>query len=126
MPFLTLTCASARVAWAQQPDVVILCTSILSLEAVLRSFPVERLRRSTLVADVLSVKVFPKNLFLATLPPSLDIVCLHPMFGPESGKGSWNSLPLVFDRVRVRVPVCLEIEVRQATALTQPLPCVGG
>lgn len=40
----------------QQPDVVILATSILSMEAVLGSFPVQRLRRSTLVVDVLSVK----------------------------------------------------------------------
>jgi arogenate dehydrogenase (NADP+) len=68
---------------------------------VLASFPVQRLRRSTLVVDVLSVKVFPKNLFIAKLPGSCDILCLHPMFGPESGKGSWNGLPLVYDRVRV-------------------------
>ena len=40
----------------QQPDVVILATSILSMEAVLNAFPVARLRRSTLVVDVLSVK----------------------------------------------------------------------
>ena len=46
-------------------------------------------------------QVFPKNLFLAKLPPSCDILCLHPMFGPESGKASWNGLPLVYDRVRV-------------------------
>jgi len=88
-------------ALLQQPDVVIVCTSILSMESVLRAFPVQRLRRSTLVVDVLSVKVFPKNLFLATLPPSVDILCLHPMFGPESGKGAWTGLPLVYDRVRV-------------------------
>jgi arogenate dehydrogenase (NADP+) len=102
---------------------------------VLASFPVARLRRSTLVVDVLSVKarmrsmhraasaseraaaelticasqhmasqpqVFPKNLFLTKLPGSCDILCLHPMFGPESGKGAWTGLPLVYDRVRVR------------------------
>ena len=40
----------------EQPDVVIISTSILSMEAVLESFPVQRLRRSTLVVDVLSVK----------------------------------------------------------------------
>jgi len=28
-------------------------------------------------------------------------VCLHPMFGPESGKNSWHGLPLVFEQVRV-------------------------
>ena len=48
------------------------------------------------------MQVFPKNLFLTKLPPSCDILCLHPMFGPESGKGAWTGLPLVYDRVRVR------------------------
>ena len=47
------------------------------------------------------MKVFPKVLMLNRLPPSVDILCLHPMFGPESGRGSWAGLPLVFDRVRV-------------------------
>jgi hypothetical protein len=50
------------------PDVVILASSILSTKAVLRFLPVQRLRRSTLFVDVLSVKVFPKQLMLAELP----------------------------------------------------------
>ena len=83
------------------PDVVIFCTSILSTEATINAFPMQRLRRNTLVADVLSVKQFPKQLFLQRLPPNFDILCLHPMFGPDSGKGSWQGLPLVFDKVRV-------------------------
>lgn len=41
----------------EHPDVVILATSILSTEPVLRSLPLTRLKRSTLVVDVLSVKV---------------------------------------------------------------------
>lgn len=48
--------------------------------------------------------MFPKNLFLARLPPSCDILCLHPMFGPDSGRNAWTGLPLVYDRVRVRSP----------------------
>ena len=48
-------------------------------------------------------QVFPKNLLLTKLPPSCDILCLHPMFGPESGKNAWTGLPLVYDRVRVRL-----------------------
>jgi hypothetical protein len=40
----------------EHPDVVVLATSILSTEAVLRSLPLTRLKRSTLVVDVLSVK----------------------------------------------------------------------
>ncbi|KQK17495.1 arogenate dehydrogenase 2, chloroplastic [Brachypodium distachyon] len=84
-----------------QPDVVLLSTSILSAEAVLRSLPVHRFRRSTLFADVLSVKEFPKNLLLAYLPGDFDVICTHPMFGPESARDGWAGLPFVFDEVRV-------------------------
>ena len=53
----------------EHPDVVVLATSILSTEAVLAGLPVQRLRRNTLFVDVLSVKLFPKRLMLALLPP---------------------------------------------------------
>ncbi|XP_031130864.1 arogenate dehydrogenase 2, chloroplastic-like [Ipomoea triloba] len=85
----------------QHPDVILLCTSIISTEAVLRSLPIQRLKRNTLFVDVLSVKEFPKNIFLQLLPPHFDILCTHPMFGPESGKDSWRGLPFVFDKVRI-------------------------
>jgi hypothetical protein len=48
----------------EHPEVVLLCTSILSTELVLQSLPLQRLKRNTLFVDVLSVKEFPKNLFL--------------------------------------------------------------
>ena len=53
-----------------------------------------------LVADVLSVKLYPHDLFLKCLPSDADIVCTHPMFGPESGKHTWKDLPFVYDVVR--------------------------
>lgn len=84
----------------QHPDVVILATSILSTRAVIDNLPLQRFRRSTLFVDVLSVKVFPKQLLLDRLPSSMDILCTHPMFGPDSGKGSWQGLNLQFERVR--------------------------
>ncbi|XP_065865583.1 arogenate dehydrogenase 2, chloroplastic [Euphorbia lathyris] len=83
------------------PDVVLLCTSILSTEKVLSFFPFQRLKRSTLFVDVLSVKEFAKTILLKYLPIEFDILCTHPMFGPESGKNSWTGLPLVFDKVRI-------------------------
>ncbi|KAG4953977.1 hypothetical protein JHK87_039571 [Glycine soja] len=46
----------------QHPEVILLCTSILSTEKVLKSLPVQRLKRSTLFVDILSVKEFPRNL----------------------------------------------------------------
>ncbi|KAG2713392.1 hypothetical protein I3760_04G174500 [Carya illinoinensis] len=85
----------------EHPEVILLCTSILSTEKVLKSLPVQRLKRSTLFVDVLSVKEFPRSLFLQNLPPDFDVLCTHPMFGPESGKNGWNGLPFVYDKVRV-------------------------
>eukprot|EP01024_Parvocaulis_polyphysoides_P053040 TRINITY_DN5270_c2_g1_i2.p1 TRINITY_DN5270_c2_g1~~TRINITY_DN5270_c2_g1_i2.p1 ORF type:complete len:457 (-),score=40.22 TRINITY_DN5270_c2_g1_i2:232-1416(-) len=85
----------------EHPDIVILASSILSTEKVLQSLPLQRLKRNTLIVDVLSVKEFPKRLLLSYLPPQMDILCTHPMFGPDSGKGSWNNLNFMFDKVRV-------------------------
>ena len=31
----------------------------------------------------------------------VDILCTHPMFGPDSGKASWQGLNLMFERVRI-------------------------
>ncbi|XP_047168396.1 arogenate dehydrogenase 1, chloroplastic-like isoform X1 [Vigna umbellata] len=85
----------------QHPEVILLCTSILSTEKVLKSLPVQRLKRNTLFVDVLSVKEFPRNLFLQHLSHDFDILCTHPMFGPESGKNGWNGLAFVYDKVRI-------------------------
>lgn len=97
----------------EHPDVVLLCSSILSTEAVLRSLPMQRLKRRTLFVDVLSVKQFPKRLMLKFLPPEVDIMCTHPMFGPDSGAGSWEGLPFMFDEVRIGAD-----EARQQVAQT--------
>ncbi len=35
-------------------------------------------------------QVFPKQLLLNMLPPEVDVLCTHPMFGPDSGRGSWQ------------------------------------
>lgn len=85
----------------EHPDVVILASSILSTKAVLESLPLLRFKRSTLFVDVLSVKVFPKQLFLSQLPPEMDIICTHPMFGPDSGKHVWTGLNFQFEMVRI-------------------------
>ncbi|KAJ4971985.1 hypothetical protein NE237_005084 [Protea cynaroides] len=85
----------------EHPEVILLCSSIISTESVLKSLPLQRLKRSTLFVDVLSVKEMPRHLFLEFLPPEFDILCTHPMFGPESGKNGWAGLPFVYDKVRI-------------------------
>ena len=66
----------------EHPDVVLLASSILSTDAVLRSLPLARLKRNTLFVDVLSVKEFPKCLFLqvhlwnfGTLRSQHNLIC---------------------------------------------------
>ncbi|KAG9445441.1 hypothetical protein H6P81_016781 [Aristolochia fimbriata] len=86
----------------EESDVVLLSTSIISLSQVVQSIPFGLLRKRVLFVDVLSVKEHPRDLLLNVLPDDCDLVCTHPMFGPESGKNGWKGLPLVFERVRVR------------------------
>lgn len=86
----------------EHPDVVVVCSSILSSETVIRSLPLQRFKRKTLFVDVLSVKEYPKKLMLKHLSPELDILCTHPMFGPDSGRDSWEGLKLMYDKVRIR------------------------
>lgn len=83
-------------------EVILICTSILTLPEVLKSMPLHVPKRKTLFADVLSVKEYPRDVLLKVLPEELDILCTHPMFGPESGKDGWKDLAFVYDKVRVR------------------------
>lgn len=67
------------------PTVVMFYTSITSLHSVLVKVPLHRLA-TALVADVLSVKLYPRDFLLKFVSPSTDIQRTHPMFGPESGR----------------------------------------
>lgn len=103
-----LWCSSVEMLLEQRLDIVILAVSILSFETVLRRLAQGLKERgldagagTLLVVDVLSVKVHAKTSMLAILPDSCDILCTHPMFGPESGKHGWTGLPFVFERVRL-------------------------
>ncbi|EOY32629.1 hypothetical protein QUC31_019342 [Theobroma cacao] len=83
-------------------DVILISTSILSLSKMLKSIPFRCLKRRTLFVDVLSVKEHPRDVLLQVLPEEMDLLCTHPMFGPESGKSGWEDLVLMYDKVRVR------------------------
>lgn len=83
-----------------KPDVLVVSTSILSFEKVLRSLPAAVVANA-LVVDVLSVKAHAKQAMMEALPPTADILCTHPMFGPDSGRHGWHGLPCVYDQVRI-------------------------
>jgi len=54
-----------------------------------------------LIVDDLSVKEYARKTMLELLPPECDILCTHPMFGPESGKNGWMNLNFVYEKTRI-------------------------
>jgi len=49
----------------------------------------------------LSVKEHARNVLLENLPEECDILCTHPMFGPDSAKHGWHGQTFVYERTRV-------------------------
>jgi prephenate dehydrogenase len=88
-------------------DVIILATSIVSFEStVKRLVPslqkhVSKGKKGPLIVDVLSVKEHARRIMLDLLPEECDILCTHPMFGPDSGKNGWTNLNFVYEKTRV-------------------------
>eukprot|EP01123_Difflugia_compressa_P013204 TRINITY_DN5999_c0_g1_i1.p1 TRINITY_DN5999_c0_g1~~TRINITY_DN5999_c0_g1_i1.p1 ORF type:complete len:901 (-),score=201.54 TRINITY_DN5999_c0_g1_i1:101-2500(-) len=80
-------------------DVVIFAVSVISFESVLLT--VTPHLTNQLVVDVLSVKKHPKTLLQLHIPSTCDVVCTHPMFGPDSGAGSWVNLPFIYEKIRI-------------------------
>lgn len=90
-------------------DVIVLATSIVSFEGTVQNIgshlksyiETTGSNRGPLIVDVLSVKEFPREILLEHLPKECDILCTHPMFGPDSGKKGWHGLNFVYERTRI-------------------------
>jgi arogenate dehydrogenase (NADP+), plant len=90
-------------------DVIVFAVSILSFKSTVRSFlpalrsyiSQDRSHSAPLIVDVLSVKEHARSVLLDLLPPECDILCTHPMFGPDSGKNGWHNLNFVYERTRI-------------------------
>lgn len=80
-------------------DVLVFAISVISFAEVLQIFV--PFLKSQLIVDVLSVKTHPKELLLAHAPATCDVLCTHPMFGPDSGKYSWVGLSFIYEKIRV-------------------------
>lgn len=66
-----------------QSDIVILAVPVASMAHVCRVLA-PHLRPGTLVMDVGSVKVAPMQDMLTHLPPHVEVLGTHPLFGPQS------------------------------------------
>jgi prephenate dehydrogenase len=80
-------------------DIVILAVPVDRLaEAVASLRP--HLRAGTVVLDVGSVKIEPARLLLEGLPDDVEILCTHPLFGPQSARSGIAGLKIALCPVR--------------------------
>lgn len=66
-------------------SVVVLAVPVMCIEAVLLEIA-PLLRAGTLVVDVGSVKMRPAEAMTRLLPPHVEMVATHPLFGPHSAR----------------------------------------
>ena len=97
-------------------DAVILATPVPALSAVIAAIN-PYLRQGAVVLDVGSVKVIPAQKMLAELPPYVDIIGTHPMFGPQSARGGVKGLKIVICPIRGRGARPLAAYLRQTFGL---------
>ncbi|KMO40534.1 prephenate dehydrogenase [Methylobacterium variabile] len=91
--------APCGLAEAASCPVVILATPVSSLAEVVRAVA-PHLRPGALVLDVGSVKVGPAAIMREGLPPGIDIVATHPLFGPQSARDGLRGLKIAVCPVR--------------------------
>ncbi len=73
---------------------VVFCIPVQSLETMLREVA-PMLKPGTLVLDVCSVKMLPMSWMTDILPPYVEFIGTHPLFGPQSGKNGIAGLNIV-------------------------------
>lgn len=92
---------------AAAADIVVLAVPVQRLEAVLREVALH-VQPDALVLDVCSVKVKPARLLAEILPETVEIICTHPLFGPQSGKDGIAGLNIAICPVRGQRIDCVE------------------
>lgn len=85
----------------QKTNVIFLCVPINQLETVLKSL-LPHIHPGMYIVDTCSVKVYPAQLLEQYLGPvdGISILLTHPMFGPDSGAGGIEGLPIVYHPLR--------------------------
>lgn len=87
-------------------EIVVIAAPVPKIEAVARAIA-PYLRSAALVMDVGSVKVQPALVLQRELPDCVDIVCTHPLFGPQSAKNGLQGLKIVLCPIRGERTACV-------------------
>jgi prephenate dehydrogenase len=103
---------------------VILCVPISAMRKTLRMMA-PLLRPDAVVVDVCSVKVYPAQWMKELLPPSVEILATHPMFGPDSAAKSVSGYKIVLCPERISTERYQKIKhwlVRKGLTLIETSP----
>lgn len=92
---------SAGLAETAGCQVVVIAVPVAGMAETLKAIA-PHVRAGALVLDVGSVKVEPARLMRELLPPHVDIVATHPLFGPQSARDGVRGLKIALCPVRGR------------------------
>ena len=81
-------------------DIIIPCVPISQFEVTLKKIK-NLLKDDSLVVDVCSVKDYPVELMKKILPGNIQILATHPIFGPDSARGSLKEKKIVLCKTRI-------------------------
>jgi prephenate dehydrogenase len=84
---------------AASRDYVVVAVPVAAMRAVFTAI-VPHLKPGALVADVGSVKMLPSQWMAEILPPSVDVIATHPLFGPQSARNGLAGLRFVICPIR--------------------------
>ncbi len=82
-----------------ESDIILIATPVRTFEEILKEIKSYE-RPGQLVIDVGSVKELPAKILQKHLPKGVDIIGLHPLFGPQSGKNGIRGLNISVCNVR--------------------------
>ncbi len=82
-----------------QADVVVIATPVQTIEDMARTVA-PHVKPGALVLDVGSVKIKPAQALSQHIPAHADIVCTHPLFGPQSAQEGVEGLKISICPVR--------------------------
>jgi len=83
-----------------QSDWIFVSVAIGATKAMIKTIA-PLVRKGALVMDVCSVKVRPAEWLADYLPPEVEIMATHPMFGPDSAKDGTKGLQWVLCPLRI-------------------------
>lgn len=97
-------------------DIVILCVPVKELEKTIQNI-VPYLKTGQLVVDLCSVKCKPVAILQKYIPSGIDIMSLHPLFGPQSGKHGIAGFNIALCHVTGHRATCITEFLKQKLSL---------